>query len=118
METFNPLVFLRDPKYKSLVRKLTLDKESIIRLQLELSTKDLCNQELDMLTYIYIYGPDAKEKFIENGKSVSSNSVQNLITSLRKKGLINGKGKDITLNNIVLLDSSIYYHLIIDKDEK
>ena len=115
METFNPINYLKDPNYKSLVRKLSLNKEEIIRLQLELSTKDLCNQELDMLTYIYIYGSEAKDKFIENGKSVSSNSVQNLVTSLRKKNLINGKGKEITLNNITLIDGPIYYHLIIDE---
>lgn len=115
-DRFNPITYMRDPKYKSLIRMQDISLEDSVRMQIQFATRHLAlaNLQTEFLVYVHMYGAEAKSKFLEHGKSISSQSIQNIVTDLRKLDLIKGKGKSIELNNIVIVTDSIYYHLILN----
>ncbi len=53
---------------------------------------DLNDGELTLIAYKFLYGENAVEQFISDGHSKSNKSVENYLSTLRKKGLIIGKG--------------------------
>ena len=48
--------------------------------------------ELTLIAYIFLYNDQAIDKFIQDGHSKSHKSMENYMSTLRKKGLIIGKG--------------------------
>ena len=53
---------------------------------------DLSEGELTLVAYIFLYKDQATDKLLLDGRSKSHKSVENYMSSLRKKSLIIGKG--------------------------
>ena len=47
--------------------------------------------EVTLVAYMFLYGDKAVERFIADGHSRSEKSVENYMSTLRKKGLVTGK---------------------------
>lgn len=82
-------------------------KLEFVKFQIHNSVPSLLNDgEATLLAYLFLYPFVAKWKFIEDGHSKSDKSVDNYLSSLRKKGLVVGKGNSTAINPDLYLSES------------
>jgi len=84
--------------------EITLNKEEIVRYQLEHILKEcgLNTTDLTVLSNIFLYKNHAPAMMVNKGFSKSRKSIENLITGYRKKGLVVGTRKNTKLNDTLL----------------
>lgn len=61
--------------------------------------------EATLLAYLYLYPSSAKIKFLNDGHSSSEKSVENYLSSLRRKGVVVGKGNSTAIHPDLYLSS-------------
>ena len=104
---------------KNLIQVFDYSLLDSLRFQIRTAVKGLSKSEIDMLAYIFMYGGDGKVKYTNSGLTVSDHVAENLVTGLKKKGLLIGKGKTLEVANLSLTGDPVYYHVIINvKDDK
>ena len=73
--------------------KMTQVEILTFQLKYILSEYGLNNTELQVLSYIHLYGQEGMNKAVEEKVSKRYKSIENIVSSMRGQGFIHGRGK-------------------------
>lgn len=105
--------------YKLFKREFRVSPVEFYRIQLTLICPEVTDTKLTVLSYLYHYGyKDGFSKLLEDRIVTSKASLFNVISHLRKDGLIVGHEEEIRLvDEIRLCDSDHIQLIYLTKDE-
>lgn len=101
---------------------LKVDLKELIEFQLNWILRgvmEVNHKELKALTYVYLYGNKAPEMMVQDRLTRSEKSIENIISTFRKKGLIIGTREDTTLHEQIKPKSeSIAFTVKLELNER